>query len=339
MSSRYLWILWPVALSACSPSSPAVATQTPGTTGSSSGSTSADGDAGGNVAPGPDATASGGEDSAGGNEGAPVTPRPVAMETDGATDGGPGGDGASTASGDGGACPGLFCEDFEQGQGQLDLTNKWILTKAAGGTQEVQQQTVHSGKYAWHVHSTGTTQNYVMIRTMNAPGALHGSGPTFGRAYLFATANNSPHTELGFAGNPTFPNPNSYMEFAEQAQGSWQLGFDLLSGGFVEEASYPPAHDKMPVMTWTCIEWEFNDNPDAMVLWVDGTQIDQFDVQHIGYSSAPKMTGSILNGKSSGIIGGFGVFGFGFHTYGAANPFDYYYDDIVLDTKRVNCLP
>ncbi len=335
MFVRYLWALWLATLIACSPSSPAAPTQY-GSTGSSSGSTPAD-DGGGNVATRTDAAAGGIDDSAGGNEKAPFTPD-TATGMDGTTDATDGGEAGTSLSDDGGACTGLFCEDFEQGQGQLDLT-KWILTKAAGGTQDVQQQTVHRGKYAWHVHSTGTTMDFVMIRTMNAPQTLHGSGPVFGRAYLFATANNSPHTELGFAGNPNFPKPNSYMEFAEQAQGSWQLGFDLLSGGFVEEASYPPAHDKMPVMTWTCIEWEFNDNPDMMVLWVDGTQIDQFDVQHIGYSSVPKMTGSILNGKTSGIIGGFGVFGFGFHTYGAANPFDYYYDDIVLDTKRVNCLP
>ncbi|HEV3190482.1 MAG TPA: hypothetical protein VGY54_08300 [Polyangiaceae bacterium] len=32
-------------------------------------------------------------------------------------------------------------------------------------------------------------------------------------------------------------------------------------------------------------------------------------------------------------------FGFGFHAFGVGNAFSLYYDDIVLDTKRVNCLP
>jgi hypothetical protein len=74
------------------------------------------------------------------------------------------------------------------------------------------------------------------------------------------------------------------------------------------------------------------------VLWVDGKQIDQFDVQHIDFTSTARTPGSVLNGKSSGIIGGFSVFGFGFHSWGASATVDRYYDDIVLDTKRVNCL-
>ena len=137
----------------------------------------------------------------------------------------------------------------------------------------------------------------------------------------------------------------NYMEFANISS-SWQLGFDLfapdpaIAKGFVEEASYPPARDKYPAATWNCIEWEFGDDPELMLLWVDGKQIDQFDQQHIGFSSVAKTPGSVLNGKSSGIIGGYDFFGFGFHTYGSsAGAIDRYYDDIVLDTKRVNCLP
>jgi len=91
-------------------------------------------------------------------------------------------------------------------------------------------------------------------------------------------------------------------------------------------------------MTWSCIEWEFGDDPEMMVLWVEGKQIDQFDLQHIDFTSVPRTPGSVLNGKSSGIIGGFSVFGFGFHSWGASKAFDLYYDDIVIDTKRVGCL-
>jgi hypothetical protein len=133
------------------------------------------------------------------------------------------------------------------------------------------------------------------------------------------------------------------MEFAEFSN-SWQLGFDLFTPapnvamGFVEEASYPPAQDQYPAMTWNCVEWEFDDNPDQMFLWFDGKQIDQFDAQHIGYSSTTMTPGSVLNGLDSGIIGGFDFFGFGFHNWGSSAVVDRYYDDIVLDTKRVGCL-
>jgi hypothetical protein len=241
------------------------------------------------------------------------------------------------------ACTGLLCEDFEQGQGQLD-PSKWDLKMGAGGTEMIQQQIVAHGKYALHVHGTGAKGDFAMILTKSAPTALQGSGPIFGRAYLFTTPNNSPHVELGFVGTTGYPNLN-YMEFAEFGGGSWQLGFDLftpapsVAKGFVEEASYSHPTVKMPVMTWSCIQWEFNDQPDMMVLWVDGKQIDQFDVQHIDYTSVPRTTGSVLNGMSSGIIGGFAVFGFGFHSWGGSNAFDVYYDDLVLDTKKVDCLP
>jgi hypothetical protein len=74
-------------------------------------------------------------------------------------------------------------------------------------------------------------------------------------------------------------------------------------------------------------------------LWFDGTQIDQFDAQHIGFSTTTIMQGSVLNGLNSGIIGGLDFFGFGFHSWGSSDALDRYYDDIVLDIKRVGCLP
>jgi hypothetical protein len=43
---------------------------------------------------------------------------------------------------------------------------------------------------------------------------------------------------------------------------------------------------------------------------------------------------------SSGLIGAFTDFGFGFYDWHPQGrpAFDVYYDDIVLDTKRVGCL-
>jgi len=250
----------------------------------------------------------------------------------------------------GGACAGLFCEDFEQGM--LD-TATWSVQMGGAGTVAVQQDIVAHGKFAYRVHGSGASGDFAMIITRNAPAALRGAGPVYGRAYVYAAANLKSHIELGFAGStrdpaqPPLINKGmnfNYMEFAEFA-GSWQLGFDLfdpapgVARGFVEEASYPPAHDKVPAGTWSCIEWEFGDDPTMMVLWVDGKQLDQFDVQHIDFSSTGRTAGSVLNGKSAGIVGGFAFFGFGFHSYGGSAAVDRYFDDIVLDTKRVGCLP
>jgi hypothetical protein len=360
---RCLRIMWPVALIACSTSQRAVPGEGIGAAGGTSGSSSANSGRGGGAA----AAASGGGDAGSSSDGAAAkadggpsgddgsrvgstdAASGDASSRDSSTDAAFGGDGSPS---DGGACAGLFCEDFEQGQ--LDPT-KWVVLVGAGGTQMIGQQIVAHGKYALHVHGTGARGDFATILTKNAPPALRGAGPVFGRAYLYAPTSPGAHIQLGFAGttrNPAVapaisPFENginfNYMEFADLGA-SWQLGFDLfapapsIAKGFVEEASYPPAHDKAPTGTWSCIEWEFGDEPDMMVLWVDGKQIDQFDVQHIDYTTAARTPGTILNGNSSGIIGGFDFFGFGFHSWGTSAAVDRYYDDIVLDTKRVNCL-
>jgi hypothetical protein len=64
-----------------------------------------------------------------------------------------------------------------------------------------------------------------------------------------------------------------------------------------------------------------------------------FDDQHVSYPSGHAPGIPFYDGKSSGLIGGFTMFGFGFHDWHPVKPFDLYYEDIVLDTKRVGCLP
>jgi hypothetical protein len=375
MMLKLLRPVWPVALIACSSSAPAVPSQNVAA-GGSSGSLSSNGGASGTGTDTAGAS-SGGADSASGGGGAASVAGGGAAALAGAgagggATGGVSGSGGSMNAGlsgaagasNGAACSGLFCEDFEQGQGQLDPA-KWDTQMGGSGVAMVQQQTVAHGKYALHVHDSGTVGNFATILTKNVPTALQGAGPFFGRVYLYtATSIGGTHIQLGFAGTTHDPNvaPTiststtvtttspmkainfNYMEFAYFAN-SWQLGFDLfapdpaIAKGFVEEASYPPARDKYPVATWSCIEWEFGDKPDAMVLWVDGKQMAQLDVQHIDFSSVAKTPGSVLNGQSNGIIGGFSFYGFGIHNWGSSSVVDEYYDDLVLDTKRVNCLP
>ena len=121
---------------------------------------------------------------AGGGAGTGGAPSSGGAGTGGAggAGGGAGASGASSAAGSG-ACAGLFCEDFEQGQGQLDTT-KWDLAMGAGGTEVIQQQTVAHGSHALHVHGTGARGDFAMILTKSAPAALQGTGPVFGRALL-----------------------------------------------------------------------------------------------------------------------------------------------------------
>ncbi len=356
MQKPWLLALWLDALVACSASSPAVPAGNVDGTGGIGDSSSGNG--GGGTGNGTDAATNGGADSGGNGEAEAAVEDGGADASDGSTDAGLSGEADSSH---GGSCAGLFCEDFEQGQ--LDPA-KWDTQTGGSGSAMVEQQTVAHGKYALHVHDSGAVGNFATILTKSVPIALQGAGPVFGRVYLStATSIGGTHIQLGFAGTTRDPNVApvittsttvtttspmkainfNYMEFAYYAN-SWQLGFDLfnpapsIAKGFVEEASYPPARDKYPVATWSCIEWEFGDDPDVMILWVDGKQLAQLDAQHIDFSTAAKMPGSVLNGQSSGIIGGFSFYGFGIHNWGPSTTVDTYYDDLVLDTKRVHCL-
>jgi hypothetical protein len=293
--------------------------------GSSSGSTPVTEDA--SVTPPPDATTPPAED------GAPEANSP-------STDSGENAD----ASGDAQA-PCVFCEDFETGQ--ID-PNKWTQYTSTGQTIEIEGQIVAHGKYAMHVQGQSGPSDYALLVTKSAPAALHGTS-SFGRVYFYtAPMLTSGHTSMVFAGNvgtgpATGPSPFPKLRYMEVANihAGWQLGFDLLDiSPLVEMVAYPSS--KVTVSAWQCLEWDFEDQPDHITMWVNGTQIGTFDNTDIAYSSTgsiPQPGTPIYNGMNSGIIGGFDTFGVGFHDWHPAQPFDLYYDDFVLDTKRIGCLP
>jgi hypothetical protein len=234
---------------------------------------------------------------------------------------------------DAATCPGILCEDFERGS--IDPTKWDIQTK--GGTVAVESMLAAHGKYAVQFHGQDlatTAQDYAFIITKNGPAELRVHH--FGRAYFYITPKpRSGHTGMVFAGTTGFPKP-TYLEVAN-INGGWQLGFVKLMGSpGGEEVAYPPG--QVPAMTWSCLEWEFNDEPDAMTLWVDSKQLGVFNDQDIAYPPGHVPGSPIFDGKSSGLVGGFTDFGFGFYDWHPVNSFDLYYDDIVLDTKRVGCL-
>jgi hypothetical protein len=242
-------------------------------------------------------------------------------------------------------CAGLLCEDFEGGE--IDAT-KWSVVMGGGGTMMVQQQTVAHGNYALQVHGQSGPTDWAQLVAKDVPAALKGTA-TWGRVNFFITAPvTSGHTEMVFAGNTgagaaNGPDPFPKLRYMEVANigGGWQLGFDLLDvGPLVEEVAYPKG--QVPTGKWVCLEWQFDDEPDHITMWTDGTQIGTFDDTDIGYSSPnpiPKPGTGIYEGKSTDIVGGFDTFGFGFHDWHPSKPFDLYYDDLVLGTARVGCLP
>ncbi|MFL5304854.1 MAG: hypothetical protein ACJ8F1_06550 [Polyangia bacterium] len=327
---------------------------TGGSTGQGSGGAQATGGATGGTAPGTGGSSTGGAPGTGGGTGGtlPGTGGTAAGGTGGGTAGASGAGGAAGARGSGGGaagnggragssggggagCPGLVCEDFESGA--ID-SQKW-QTLTSGGTAAVQTQQVAHGTYALHLHGLGSgSDDWAMLVVKNVPAGLKGT-TTFGRmnVYWGAEAAVSLHSQFPFAGSngpgsTTGPAPLPKLRYLEVGSyfGGWQLGMDLLDvSDSVERVSHPSG--KWPTNKWFCMEWEFEDQPDRITLWVNGTEIGTMDGTNAGSN------GSLYQNKSSGIIGSFDTFGIGFHDWHPAKAFDVYYDDVVLDAKRIGC--
>ncbi len=181
---------------------------------------------------------------------------------------------------------------------------------------------VAHGKYAAHFHANPSVVSYDFIITKNPPAALRGHH--FGRAYFMITPMPpTNHTEYLYAGTTGFPQ-YKYLEVASAAPLAWQLTYVKLASPDTGEDYH--AGGKVPVGKWFCLEWEFDDTPDQAAVFVDGVQ------------SFAQSTFTFA-GATTGLVGGFAAFGFGYYAWHPATyAFDVYYDDIVLDTKRVGCL-
>src|SRR5258708_6263757 len=195
-----------------------------------------------------------GTHTAGSNDTAGSVMEAAAGFMSGDVDGAPRADAANEGSDGGSSCPGVFCEDFEDGQ--IDSV-KWDVETMGGATMVVQQKNVAHGKYAAQFHglgvpSGGATSAYVYLITKAAPAVLQAHN--FGRAYFFiAPKESSINLGMVFGGTTGFPRP-TYMSIAGHS-GGWQFGFIKLQGSPRGE-SQAYASSPMPLMTWTCLEWE-----------------------------------------------------------------------------------
>jgi len=196
----------------------------------------------------------------------------------------------------------------------------------------------HSAHFRCPGRPTGGVSNaYAYLITKSVPAELRTHN--FGRAYFYMTPKpTSVNIGLLFGGTAGFPRP-TYMSVASH-YGGWQLGFIKQMGSPGGEVQAYPV-DVMPVATWMCLEWEFNDQPDVINLWRDGKVVGPLDPNHINFPTGHNPASGLFNNMTMGLIGAFTDFGFGlydWHPDQSTFPYDVYYDDIVLDTKRVGCL-
>ena len=197
----------------------------------------------------------------------------------------------------------------------------------------MQTALVAHGKYALQVHGLASkTDDYALIVSKSAPAALNGTH--FGRANFYITPKplTSGHTQMVFAGKngtgaANGPGPFQKLRYMEVSNinGGWQAGFDLLDiSPLIEEVVYPAGSPQVPTVTWACLEWQFTDAPDSVNFWIDGKLVGTFDDQHVSYPSGHAPGTPLYNGSSTGLIGGFELFGFGFHDWHPNKPFDLY---------------
>jgi hypothetical protein len=247
-----------------------------------------------------------------------ASPKDASRPADAAQDAGAAGDGS---------CPGVFCEDFEQGS--LD-TSVWtrITTDNNANTVAVQSDVVAHGRHAARFHAVGGSNRALMFNE-HLPSAL--GTHYFGRAYLRIKGfpfENGGHTAYiwGAASADGFPYADHHLEIGHYFQNNapiWQLTYWTGDG---PEHIHAGGH--IPQDAWFCVEWEFNDKPDQIAVWVDGA----LDPNGSEFRS--------INNGETGLLGSLGVLGIGFRTFheSGAPDSDVYLDDLVLDTKRIPCL-
>ncbi|HVZ89433.1 MAG TPA: hypothetical protein VHG72_20900, partial [Polyangia bacterium] len=236
-------------------------------------------------------------------------------------------DASAGRASDGGAtagCTGLFCEDFERG-----VIDPSVWDVEVSGSGQVPPNVVSGtgmvahGKYAGHFRANPNVVSYDFMITKHPPAAL--KGHHFGRAYFMITPKPpAEHTEFIFSGTTGFPKLK-YLEVASVGA-PWQLTYvDLVPPGTGEDYH---SGGQVPLGEWVCLEWEFNDTPDQAAVYLNAGVTADF--------AQDKFT---FDGVNTGLVGGFAAFGFGYYAWHPATyAFDVYYDDIVLDTKRVGCL-
>jgi hypothetical protein len=226
--------------------------------------------------------------------------------------------------------PAAFTEDFESG-----VINDKIWTVHATGTATVtlQKEMAAHGLYALKItYPAGTTRSVGFV-TAKVPEALREH--FYGRAYMFISGVPDPHSVFVLAGSAGYPAPADWLEIGG-CQGHFQPSLQITAPTPDKpRGEVPLFQGTLPIGRWFCLEWEFIDKPDRIVVWVDG----QLEV------NAPFTYNKIVNpdvSKDSDLIGGFFEFSLGYRTFAPGTAItkdiNIYYDDIAIGDHPIGQL-
>jgi hypothetical protein len=225
----------------------------------------------------------------------------------------------------------VLTEDFESGK--IDPA-VWDTRAKGAPTIAVEQVDGAHGKYALHIHYPDMERNaYAFIVATHLPDSVRTH--YFGRAYMKITPNiGQSHNPLIFTGEPGWP-LSKFQEIGA-SKGDWMPSYQenkSLAGQGRGEVTYrsdtAPPFDK-----WFLLEWEFNDNPTSITMWIDGEQLmDYMDKERKVPVDSVKFA---WKEATSNLTGGYREWGFGMRAWQIPTPaMDVYYDDIAISTTRI----
>jgi hypothetical protein len=226
--------------------------------------------------------------------------------------------------------PALFTEDFESGA----IDDKiWTVHTSGKATVKVQQDNVAHGKNALMITYPAGSMRAMAFIGAKVPAGLQDH--LYGRAYMFISGVPDPHSVFVLSGTAGYPGAANWLEIGGY-QGHFQPSLQIQSATPDKpRGEVPLFQGTLPIGKWFCMEWEFIDKPDRIVVWVDG----KLEV------NAPFAYSKIVNpdvSKDSGLVGEFSEFNLGYRTFapGAAIPKDIniYYDDIAIGDKPIGQL-
>lgn len=227
----------------------------------------------------------------------------------------------------------VFAESFESGTLNPAV---WDVRAAGSATAAVEPVEGAHGTYALHVHYPDmAAASYAFVVATHLPVSVRTH--FFGRAFMkISPSVGTSHTPLIFAGEPGW----QLSRFHEigTSRGTWMPSYqenksprDQGRGEIVFHTETAP-----PRNTWFLIEWEFNDDPSAITIWIDGEKISTDaaggKVDRVAFAW-PKGSDNVKN-----LVGGYQEFGFGARVWGppaAVTGFDVWYDDIAIGTSRL----
>jgi len=225
----------------------------------------------------------------------------------------------------------VFEETFESGK--LDPA-VWDQRVTGTATAAVEPVDGAHGKYALHIHYPDmAARSYAFVVATHLPDSV--KTHFFGRAYVkIAPGLGTTHNPLIFAGEPGWP--ISKFEEIGTYRGDWMPSYQenkSPAGQGRGEVTYrsdtPPPFDK-----WFLLEWEFNDAPAAIKIWIDGQALT--DTMNGEKVDMVKFTWPKGSATDTSLVGGFKEFGFGARVWGMPQQgFDVYYDDIAIGTERI----